>query len=70
MKMVDLYSYTVAVSLQKEVLVSHQQQVLSRDPDRVGEGVVILILYKLLGVSCPHFNLNKQSIRADTGVST
>ena len=42
------------------VFFPHQQQVLSRDPDRVGEGVIILVLHKLLRVSRPHFDLKKQ----------
>ena len=36
---------------------SHQQQVLGCDPDSVGEGIVILIFHKLLGVGGPHFDL-------------
>ena len=40
-----------------DTFFSHQQQVLSRDADRVGEGVIILILHKLLGVGRPHFDL-------------
>lgn len=47
--------------------VSHQQQVLSRDPDRVGEGVIILILYKLLRVSRPHFDLQKERGQKPSG---
>lgn len=43
------------------LLFSHQQQVLSRDPDRVGEGVIILVLHKLLRVSCPHFDLKRNN---------
>ena len=39
---------------------SHQQQVLSRYPNRVGEGIIILIFYKLLRVCCPYFDLNRQ----------
>lgn len=39
---------------------SHQQQVLSGDPDGVRERVVILILNELLGVCCPHFDLKPQ----------
>lgn len=39
---------------------AHQQQVLGRDPDGVGEGVVVLVLHKLLGVSGPRFDLRKE----------
>lgn len=45
---------------------SHQQQVLSRDPDRVGESVVIFILYKLLGVSRPHFDLTSNDANSQS----
>lgn len=43
---------------------SYQQQVLSCDPDSVGEGVIIFIFHKLLGVGCPHFDLKGRGRQA------